>query len=311
MEVPPQLLVLLPLSVAAGLQLYLTLLILGVALYLGVPLQGVEALPPETIPALAALAALYLAELAAEFHPRAALAWHNLQLLLRPFGGALLGIVLLHGQPGLLVALGVAMAGVVAAFSHVILWGHGLISRMVPDGHLSPFALRGVADLGALALLTVTFLFPYAGILGGTLLLCLGILLAGHCHGTVRLGWALLVNEVWGIVSPTEWVSASEFPAWVRRETTSDLDLGLRGARAATWGLVGPRAFRAGWVLQKKQGLFFIFREGRGARTLPIQGRGEKTRLGPVWKTIAYRWGDGPPSALFLQVGLIGPESHK
>lgn len=312
MEIPSQLLLLLPLAVAAGLQLYLTLLLLGVALYLGVPIQGAEVvLPPEALPGLAALACLYLAEVAAELDPRTALGWHNLQLFVRPFGAGLLGIASLPAQPLPFLALGAAMAGTVAAFSHVVAWGRSLILRLVPGKRLPPLALRAMADLGCVALLLLTLRSPTAGVLVGTTLLVLGLLFGGASHGATRFGWALMVDWAWGIVSPTSWVPLAELPRWARMSVGADPPRGLRGARAATWGLVGPRAFRGGWILQTNQALLFVFRKWRGAGVVPIPLQEMAIRQGPLWKALVSGPENEPSAALFLQKGLIGPESHK
>ncbi|MFH1764588.1 MAG: DUF4126 family protein [Gemmatimonadota bacterium] len=318
MEIPPALLILLPLAFAAGLDLYLTLLTVGMAISLGLGLGvGVGALggaaisPLQGVLILLGLAGLFLAEAAMESRPVGALLWHNLQLLFRPFGASLLGLFLLQGEASGFMVLGAAMAGVVAAFSHVLYWGQGFLLRIVPDQRLSPLAFTFAGDLATMALLALTLISPNLGVLLATLLLLPGLILGRTLHGAVRFGLTLFLERVWGIVSPTVWQTDAELPAWIRKWTAPGSLDGPRGAPAATWGVVGPGRFRDGWILQKNQEIFFVYRKARAIRFVRMDGIEEMVDVGPLSKTIRYRSPDRGSSALFLQLGLIGPESHK
>ena len=109
--IPPELLVLPPLALAAGVDLYLTLLSSG-------PLPG----PGwwDTLPgALGDLGApgvvlivgsFYLLEFLAEAWPSAALFWNAFHAIIRPLAGALLALLLLDGQSASVVVPG-AVAG--------------------------------------------------------------------------------------------------------------------------------------------------------------------------------------------------------
>jgi len=162
-----------------------------------------------------------------------------------------------------------------------------------------------------MALLFLVLFTPRFSVFVGVGLLCLGLLLGGWCHGLVRFGVALLSDRVWGIVSPTDWTPERRLPPWVRRAIPREPLNPSRGARAATSGLVREGGVQAGWILQRKQGLFFVFRRRAGSRSVPVEGCPEAHRSGPAWKTLSYRSPEGRRWALFLQVGLNGPESHK
>lgn len=312
MEIPTVLLLLLPLSLAAGVDLYLTLLAVVGTGVMGAGVVGAATIPaPIGTPILLGLAILYCAEAVADLQPVLALGWHNLQLLLRPFGGVLLGSFLLQGEPLLILLLGVAMAGVVAAFSHVLFWGHSLVLRLTSGHRFSPVALNAASDFAVVLFLGLTSVRPDAAVFLATVLLGLGLLFGHSRHGAVRFGLALLVDRVWGIVSPTEWREAGDLPAKIRTEPSLKPLGNLRGARAAIWGIVGPRRFRGGWILQRDRELFFAYRRARGYRVLPIGGRQEEVEVGPLSKVIRYFSPEGARSALFLQMGLNGPESHK
>lgn len=311
-EIPPEFFLLLPLSIAAGMDLYLTLFAVTVVSGLGIGAwTGPFVSPQGGGPVLLGLAGLFLAEIVMDSRPFAALAWHNLQLLLRPVGAALLGLLVFQNEPLGVTALGVCMASVVAAFSHVLVWGKGVTLRIAPGQRLPPMWFKTMSTVMAMALIALTVFHPNLGAYCGTLLLLLGLTFGRDFHGAVRFGWALLVDRVWGIVSPTEWQERERLPTWIVETAPWRTMNGLRGARAATWGVVGSRRFRDGWILQRNRDLHFAFRRGSAPQFIPLDKPHEKVEAGPIAKTIQYRSGDGASSALFLQLGLNGPESHK
>ncbi len=243
METPPELLILLPLALAAGLDLYLTLLTVGAAISLGL---GVGTLGGSAIsllqgaPMLLGMAALFIAEATMESRSVGALLWHNLQLFFRPFGASLLGLFLLQGEGPAIMILGAAMAGVVAAFSHVLYWGQSFLLRLVPDQRLSPLAFTLAGDLATVALLALTLVNPNLSVLLGTLLLLLGLILGRSLHGAVRFGLTLFLERVWGIVSPTVWQTDAELPAWIQEWTDPDSLNGAQGRPGCDLGRSRP-----------------------------------------------------------------------
>jgi hypothetical protein len=312
MDVPPEVFFLLTLSVAAGIDLYLTLLVLGVAGFLGTGDGGGVALTSFIgLPVLLGLGCLYLTEALAELRPSLAVLWHSLQFILRPLGAMLLGMFFLEAEGLPVVLLGIAMAGVVALFSHLLVWGQGLIFRLVP-GRSPPLLLLNLSsDLWAVALLTMAMTLPELGALGAILFLAAGTIFGGARLGAFRFGLALSADRVWGIVSPAEWRPQDELPRWVRNAAASVPLEGVKGARAATWGVLGFSKFREGWILRRNERLFFVPRQGREPRILPFDEAPKEVRVGPFAKTLLFRSSDGDLSALFLQMGLNAPESHK
>lgn len=312
MEVPPPFFLLLPLAGAAGLDLYLTLLaVIGLGLS-GSGFMDAAGLSFSTgAPAIMGLAALYLLEAFADLRASLALGWHALQLLIRPAGAGLLALHLLQGEPPAVLLAGVLMAGIVGAFSHVLLFGQAILIRLAPNPRLTPGKLILLSDLLAIALLTSAVFIPDWAPLGTILLLLLGLILGRDHHGAVRFGLALLADKFWGIVSPTRWLEVGRFPPWVRSTLPPEPVNTIRGAPGATWGLAHPGGFRNGWVIKRNDELFFAFRRGRTVRTLPLTGTREGTEVGPLARIIRFSSPEGPQSALFLQVGLNAPESHK
>lgn len=320
MDIPAQLLFLLPLSVAAGLDLYLTIFAVAIASVLGVDvtggsLLGVTGHPPLTpwlgVPALLGLGGLYLAEAFAETRLILAAVWHNLQLFLRPLGAFLLGLYLLWREPPLILLAGSGMAAVVAAFVHVLFWGQIVLLRVLPNHRFSPAAFSLSVDAACAVLLVLDHLRPQAGFLLAIGVLVFGLVFCRDHHGAVRFGLALLVDAAWGIVSAPGWHSSDELPSWIHEGTGAGTLVGASGTRGATWGVTRPRRFSDGWILQRDSDIFFIYRRARTVSIVDMPAVEEAVEVGPLWKTIRYRSEDGVSSALFLQVGLNGPESHK
>jgi hypothetical protein len=222
-----------------------------------------------------------------------------------------MALFLLRGESVLILALGSAVAGTVAAFSHVLVWGQSLILRVVPERRIPPVSLHFGSDLFALAFFVLTPASADLAVLFATLFLLLGLLLGGSSHGAVRFGATLAAERTWGIVSPDQWHASDQMPAWVVAQVPVESRVGIRGARAGLGGLKWPTPFRYGWILQGNRDLFFVSRRGKRGRLLALIARDGGEQPGPLAKTVPCQVQDGRPSALFLQMGLIGPESHK
>lgn len=309
---PPTLLLLLPFSLAAGVDLFLTLLVVAVSLdpiwvSLGAPLP-----PPLRwgIPSLLGL--FYLLEGGLELRPLPSLLWHNLQLVLRPVGAFLLALTLLEGA-SLSILIPTALgAAVVAAFAHVLSWGGKVLRLLSHPTRVSPLTFTLAEDTLALALLFVAMEGPTpAFILSGTLLIG-GLVLGANRHHLVRFGVALLVDRFWGIVSPTSWVGREELPSWVRGLAEKHGILGLRGLRAGALGLPLERRFREGWLLEAGPQTFLALRRLREGTLLPLDAfEPSPPEFGCAALRIPMRAQDGDEWALFLQRGAPVPKSHK
>ncbi len=316
MELPlfsSELLLLLPLAVAAGLDLYLTLLVVGLYLAIGEPLLGGPLpLPGGAWIILPGLLGLYLLEFALELRPFPALVWHNLQLFLRPLGGALLGFTLMDGSPTGSVLLGAAMAGLVAAFLHVLTWGQGLLLRLVPARSVSPLTLNLASDTTALTLVVLALEQTSLALSSALVILVLGIVLGAHLHRVVRFGTVLLRDSLWGFLSQPGWTGEEALPRWVRRWSGRPEVGGVRGIPAGGWRLPGGDTFREGWVVDASGRRSFLFRKGRRTVEIPMGGQvGEEGVKGHLAFQVELKWAEGRSSALFLQRSVRGSKPHK
>ena len=309
---PPPFLLLLPLALAAGVDIFLTLLV--VIAWLDPGLGGLPGVGEHPLrwAILAALAFLYLLEGGMEIRPLGGLIWHNLQLVLRPFGGALLALTLLDGLPIYLVLCGTLMTAVVAAFFHVLSWGEKLSQFLSPGRRVSALTHSLAEDTLVLALLVLAIERPFGAFLLSGALLVAGLLAGGSLHHLTRLGIALLWDRVWGMVSPTRWRETTELPRWIRRWSRTEGFLGIHGLRGGAKGLPRTSAFRAGWILESGDARFFAFRTKWAPVFLSLDGyRMFPAEPSSIASRVPLEASDGSKSALFLQRGGPVPKSHK
>jgi hypothetical protein len=309
---PPTLLLLLPFSLAAGVDLFLTLLVVAVS-FDPIWVSPEVPLPPPLrwgIPSLLGL--FYLLEGGLELRPLPCLIWHNLQLVLRPVAAFLLSLTLIEGAPLSILIPAALGAAVVAAFAHVLSWG-GKVQRLLsPPTRVSPLTFTLAEDTLALALLVAAIEAPVpAFLLSGALLLG-GLVLGAGRHHLVRFGVPLLVDRFWGIFSPTSWAGADELPPWVRELAKEHGILGLRGLRAGALGLPLVRGFREGWLLEAGPRAFLALRRvGEGTLSPLDEFEPFPPEVGAVALRIPMRAQNGAEWALFLQRGAPVQKSHK
>ena len=102
---PPEVVILAPLAIAAGIDLYLTLLFLGVmptTTWWSEPLPGALG-DLDSLAVMIMLGSFYLLEFAAERFPTPTLVWNAFHTVIRPVSVALLALLLLDGQAPLVI----------------------------------------------------------------------------------------------------------------------------------------------------------------------------------------------------------------
>lgn len=269
LAIPPVLLILVPLALAAGVDLYLTLLFLGAAPALG----WWDGLPGalgdlNSTGVLVMVGTFYALELATELFPSGALFWNAFHAIIRPLAGALLALLLLEGQPLAVTVPWALLAGVIASVAHATRTGGGVLfwldSRRVPHR----FLVAILEDVSVLGLVVLVLDRPAWG-LGAALLV---VAATARSVGSqvrafafaVRLVWA----RVWLTLGQPRWTEPEEFPGWVRDALEGDVMApggGLRGSPAAGHRLPGAPRFSTGWVVVRGDTPLFVYR--RRART--------------------------------------------
>ncbi len=312
LSLPSPFLLLLPLSIAAGVDFFLTLLVAGLSLGFGWP--GMQDLGPDPLHwgILVVLSVLYLAEAAADIKPLPSLFWHFLQLFLRPLGGILLAFTLLNGLPLLLQIIGASMSGVVCAFTHVLTWGRKLSLFLNPRERVSRTTEVLAEDTLILVFLALTVDRPDVAFLLSGPILFFGLLLGGQYHHLVRFGVSLSKDRAWGFLSPRRWREGSELPSWARGAMVGHDMSPVRGIPVGAMGLPGLRGFREGWLLRAGGADVFTYRKWRKPLTFSSErlSSGPEEDLGFVLK-VPLQVPETDESALFLQKSHSGLKSHK
>lgn len=262
----PEVWVLLPLALAAGLDLYLTLLILGTASHLAwdasVPgiLSGLE-----SAPVLILAAVFYMLEVVAERFPPAALFWNSGHVVVRPVTAALLALLLLHGEPVEWQVLGAVVTGVVALGAHAVRVG-GAFILWLSEARTSTQVLASAAeDVTVLALCVLVLDRPEAGTLLGALMVLVTVPMARHYLDGFVFGLRAAWGRTWGVLRSRRWLDRDAFPGWVTRllEDDSAIPGGpLRGSRSAAFRLSATGVFRRGWLVITGSGPVFVYRSG-------------------------------------------------
>jgi hypothetical protein len=308
---PPELLALPPLAVAAGVDLYLTLLLIGAAPTLGLwpaPLPG--ALGDLDSPSvLIVLGIFYLLELTAERFPPAAVVWNAFHAIIRPVSGALLALLLLDGQPFLWILAGAIVAGLLASVTHGIRSG-GAVLRWLGAGVAPPNRLVSAAeDVAVMGLVSLTLDAP-AWALGVTVVaLAVTMPFTRSLLRAFRYAVSLIAGRVFVTFRQRRWRNADELPVWVSASLEDDDVLApggaLRGSPVGAWKLPGAPHFILGWVVVRGGAPVCVFRRRGGTvrvdlGEVPASGVYE----GDLFRRVNLtRTGSRP----FLLFGLGGP----
>lgn len=292
----PQWLLLVPLAVALGLDLYLALLVLAALARLpAVELPGAMGALGSPWIALAA-AALYLAGWLVERRRVQALAWECFNLPLRPVAAALLVLLVMPPPPGtfrweLLPAGAMVVAFAAAGTVQLLRVGWGLLGVRGPGRRPGPVLRILSEDLLVVALLVGAFSWSPAATAALTLLLGLALVPAApSLLRAARFVPRLLAGKVRSLAGASDWTPFARLPGWVRRRLSSDEGSpvrGIRGVRGAVVGASDAGLLRDGWFVLGPSGPTFLHRAWRrigevrrfGSRPLDVRAHDEVLRV--------------------------------
>lgn len=308
---PPELLILPPLALAAGVDLYLTLLFIGAAPTTGLwatPLPGALGdLDPPSV--LIVVGVFYVLEFVAERFPAAALAWNAFHAIIRPVSGALLALLILDGQPLWIMAAGALLGGALTSLAHAVRSG-GAVLRWLGAGAAPSVLLVSLAeDAAVLGIVALSLDAPlWAAGVSGVFLLAIAPAAPSLVRAftyAIRLAVGLLFRHVrW-----RGWHGHEHLPVWVGGAFADDPDLApggtLRGTPAGGWRLPGAPRFSVGWVVVRGNRAVFVHRR----RRRPVRVNLRALRIEAVEEHVLFRRvdlrADGP--AAFILFGPRGP----
>lgn len=273
---PPadQLAALLPLALAAGLDLPLTLLLVGAA-----PKLGFQSVPHgelgdlSTPPVLALAAVLYVLEVWAERRPISALAWNLAQGVVRPLAGALLALLLIPDADAGARAVAAFVAGGIALWTQAGRTGWRLLLDLARARRPGRMLVSAAEDAGALALVALLLDAPLAATALALVTMALGAAWARASVRAYGFGMRLVWGGTWGVLAPRRWSDPGQFPAWVARALSGDVLApggGLRGAPAGALAHPDLEVFQAGWVVVRGGPPVFLFKRARGTRSVEL-----------------------------------------
>ena len=269
-ELAPVLWLVLPLGIAAGLDLYLTLLLLALAPSLpwwDHPLPGGLG-DLNAFPIIGVVAVMYVAEVMAERRPATYLAWNATHAFIRPVSGALLAALLLHGSSTSVLVSGAVAGGLVAFLAHAVRSG-GVVLRALDPGPGPSSGLVGILeDVLVLGLVTASLDAPGIALGGAAMVAMLGLPRAASRVRVFAFTTRLAAARVFQAFRQRRWIPTEELPRRVREALAGDTLAtggGLRGARVGVVGLRGCPRFARGWLVMTGGRPVFLPRSGGGA----------------------------------------------
>jgi hypothetical protein len=310
MEILKTLAVALSLGTLAGLNLYLTVFVTGLALRmdwvaLPEPLQGLEVLAHPLVLAVAGV--LFLIEFFADKIPWIDTAWDAVHTFIRPVGAAALAVAAIGDAHPVFEIVGVLLAGGMAFSAHAAKAGTRVIANASPE----PFSNIGLS-LGEDIL-----------VLGGLALIVWNPLLALFCSVL------LVATALWFLPKIVRGVRANLWLAWMKLQSPPDSekpaaplaslperwDTLLRrmcaSKSAVEWALpcISRRGDKlpanlSGWIVSladQPAEVYFIGRTWRGGilAALDIQGATIEFHDGFLASRIEIRHRDGQPKQGF------------
>jgi Domain of unknown function (DUF4126) len=265
--VPPELLVLPPLALAAGVDLYLTLLFLGAAPTFGWWTDLPGALGDlDSLGVLAIVGDFYLLEFLTERWPSGALFWNAFHAIIRPVAGALLALLLLDAQPTHLKVAGAVVAGALACGAHATRTGGGILQWLDSARHPNRLLMSLLEDVCVLGMVTLLLDSPRWALAVSVFVILAASPLVGPQVGAFAFAVRLVWGRVWGTLGRRRWDDPETFPGWVRDALEGDPMApggGLRGSPAACHRLPGAPRFSTGWVVVRGDTPLFVFPKRR------------------------------------------------
>jgi hypothetical protein len=285
---PPGLLAIPALAVAAGVDLYLTLFLLSAAPLLGLWPTLPGALADLSSPGVLAVTGVcYLAELVAERRFTSSILWNALHAVIRPVSGGLLAFLLLDGQAPALLAGGTVVAALLAFAAHAVATGGHLLLRLERSDRLRPVFPSLLEDTAVLAVVVLTLDRPAWGAVATAGLLAIGLPLAGSWIRAFVFSVRLFLGAIRTVLARDGWLRPGSFPPWLvgalerlgvghTLAEGGELYGGLRAAPGAGLRLPGRPRLVTGWLVVHGERPVFVHGQGPDAHV-------DLDRLAPRW----------------------------
>ncbi len=290
-------------SFAGGLNLYLTVALIGISSWL----KLLPTLPPglqglENTVIIASALALYLIEFVVDKVPHADSVWDALHTVIRPLGTALLAALALDAAP-LELRVGAALfAGLIALGAHGTKAGLRLVLNRSPSKFRNTL-ISTLEDLCAAVLAVLALRFPVAALGVGAGAALVLLLFGPRLWRAAGLAVRAFIARVRAFFGSAGWRPLRELPPGLR-SLIEPPPLGRaepRAVRAALKGLPGVAAYRYGWVVVCYDRTSFLYRSLVGVRSLPLPPLGDPEVRRGVWTdAVEFSLIGGKRCTLFL-----------
>lgn len=261
-------------SFAAGLNLYLTVALVGLTSRLGL----IPSLPPgleglENTVLISSAALLYILEFFVDKIPQADSVWDALHTFIRPVAAGLLAALALDTAP-LYWQIGIGLiGGVVALAAHGTKAGLRIILNTRVRRRWATTVISTIEDLVAAAAAIAALAFPIAALIGGTVFTAILIVAGPRLWRAGALAVRALRARLRGFFGTRSWRPFAEVPL-VLRSLVTPTPLGQaepRAIRAAATGLRGVGSYRNGWLVISCEGASFLYRSLGRPRKLALE----------------------------------------
>jgi len=310
-ELPIELLILLPLALAAGVDLYLTLLLLGAAPTMpwwSQPLPGALG-DLDPLGVLIMVGGFYLLEFIAERTPTIALGWNTFHAVIRPIAGILLGLLLLDGQPVAILVCGALVAGVVASLAHAARSGRAIMRWLDSVSARQDLLVSLLEDALVLGAVALSLDRPLWALYAALAVILVGSLGASSDVRAFFFAVRLAVDYVLESLGQSRWRGSEELPAWVRGALEGDILApggGLRGSPAGAHRLPGAPRFATGWIVVRGGSPVFVFRWRSALGRIDLGSlTADAVQEASLFRRVELKTAAGTPAYIFF--GLSGP----
>jgi hypothetical protein len=281
------------LSFASGVNLYATILVVGLAQRFGVIENLPGPLQAFSNPWILGIAGtLYAVEFLVDKFPFVATLWDGIHTVIRPLGGALIALAAAHEMSPLGQAAALLMGGSVAFGTHSTKAGFRMLANTAPEP-VTHSAISLAEDLGVFGLALLALTYPW---------LALGVIVVGlavfaYLAPAVWRMLRFLLSCTWGWLAAILGLGpqqAREAPPWLNDQLAKGRfpAAGVRIYRAfARTNAGGPR-YGIGFLALAGDDVFFA-REGMFRNSLQRMGSAESLSLveGAVCDTVVSQDG--------------------
>lgn len=303
---------LLPLAVAAGLDLYLTLLLLAASALLGWTTASPDPLTDLGTPVVVALAVLFYAvETGVSRMPWAGTVWNVPNTVVRFVGAGALATLAVPTASPLVTWTAVLGASALAVAVHAARTGWWLELDLRGAPGRARILTIGAEDIVVVALLPLILERPSARVLLAALVLGVGALSVRRHLAASAFAHRLVMSWIPGVLAKGRWLDASGLPGWAHTAAgaSGPGDPAIRCTPVAAYGSAVPGRFRRGWLTVALSGPLFVWRHGGDGLVIDLSHpREARVRSEPLHHQVDLILQDGRPCGLAIPRGGPGIE---